>query len=61
MRRGVKTAGQVLQVATDMWVDVADMLEERQSFGAVTIGCVGLIEEQDLFDALIAKGLQSRA
>jgi hypothetical protein len=39
--------------ATDTWTAVADMLEGRDSFGAVTIGPAGPAEEQDLFDSLI--------
>jgi hypothetical protein len=41
--------------ATDTWTAVASMLEARLTFGAVTIGSVGLAEEQDLFDSLIDK------
>jgi hypothetical protein len=40
---------------TDAWAAVADMLEARMSCSAVTIGSVGPVEEQDLFDSLIAK------
>jgi tetrahydromethanopterin S-methyltransferase subunit D len=42
-------------VATDTWTAVADMLEGRANFRAVTIGSGGSAEEQDLFDSLIAK------
>jgi N-acetylneuraminic acid mutarotase len=42
-------------VASNTWVEVADMLEERKLYGAVTIGLTGPAEEQDLFDSLIAK------
>jgi hypothetical protein len=42
-------------VATNTWTAVADMLESRSAFGAVTIGFVGPVEEQDLFNTLIAK------
>jgi hypothetical protein len=43
-------------VAANTWTaDVADTLEGRFHFGAVTIGSVGSAEEQDLFDSLIAK------
>jgi hypothetical protein len=38
-----------------MWHSVADMLERRERFNAVTIGSAGPAEEQDLFDSLIAK------
>jgi hypothetical protein len=40
---------------TDTWTAVADMLEGRKLFGAVTIPAAGPAEEQNLFDALIAK------
>jgi hypothetical protein len=40
---------------TDTWTTVADMLEGRSLFRAVTIPSAGLAEEQNLFDALIAK------
>jgi transcription termination factor Rho len=40
---------------TNTWTAVEDMLDERRSFGAVTIGSPGPAEEQDLFDSLIAK------
>jgi N-acetylneuraminic acid mutarotase len=40
-------------VTTDTWTAVADMLNQRFSFGAVTIGSAGPAEEQDLFDCLI--------
>jgi hypothetical protein len=40
-------------VTTDAWAAVADMLSERFSFGAVTIGSAGPAEAQDLFDSLI--------
>jgi hypothetical protein len=44
-------------VASNTWRDVASMLEGRQQFGAVIIVSVGPAdhEEQNLFDALIAK------
>jgi hypothetical protein len=42
-------------VAADTWTEVADMLEGRSFFGAVPIGSAGPTQEQDLFDALIAK------
>jgi hypothetical protein len=42
-------------VATDTWTSVADMLEGRSLFNAVTIESAGPAEEQDLFDTLIAK------
>jgi hypothetical protein len=43
------------EVTTNTWTEMADMLGGRCNFGAVTIGSVGATEEQDLFDALIAK------
>jgi hypothetical protein len=42
-------------VANNTWEAVADMLEGRRYFGAVTIGSASPAEEQDLFDMLIAK------
>jgi hypothetical protein len=42
-------------VASNTWTAIADMLQGRYSCGSVTIGSVGPIEEQDLFDSLIAK------
>jgi hypothetical protein len=42
-------------VASDTWTAVADMLEGRAAFCAVTIGSAGSAAEQDLFDSLIAK------
>jgi hypothetical protein len=41
--------------ATNTWTAVANMLEGRTSFGAVTVGSAGSAEEQDLFDSLIAQ------
>jgi hypothetical protein len=42
-------------VASNTWTAVADMLEGRDCFSAVTIGSAGPVVEQDLFDSLIAK------
>jgi hypothetical protein len=42
-------------VAANTWTKVADMLEGRDHFCAVTVGPAGPAEEQDLFDVLIAK------
>jgi hypothetical protein len=42
-------------VASNTWKSVADMLNERSHFGAVTIGSTGPAEEQDIFDVLIVK------
>jgi hypothetical protein len=47
-------------VTTDTWEAVADMLEARTGFSAVTIGYTGPAEEQDLFDSLIAKASSDR-
>jgi hypothetical protein len=41
--------------ASDTWYFVANMLEGRVFFSAVTIGSASPAEEQDLFDSLIAK------
>jgi hypothetical protein len=43
---------------TDTWTAVEDMLQGRHSFGAVTIGPTGPVEERDLFDFLIAKAIR---
>jgi hypothetical protein len=42
-------------VVTDTWTAVADMLEGRLNFCAVTIGSADPAEVQDLFDSLIDK------
>jgi hypothetical protein len=42
-------------VATDTWTAVADMLEGRATFCAVTIRSAEPAEDQDLFDSLIDK------
>jgi hypothetical protein len=42
-------------VTANTWTEVSNMLEGRSHFGAVTIGAVGVAEEQDLFDALVAQ------
>jgi hypothetical protein len=41
------------EVASNTWRAVADMLQQRRNFGAVTIDSMGPAEEQDLFDSLI--------
>jgi hypothetical protein len=41
--------------ASNTWTIVGNMLEGRRYFNAITIGSAGTAEEQDLFDALIAK------
>jgi hypothetical protein len=46
--------------ASNTWTAVADMLEGRRWFSAVTIGSAGPAEEQDLFDSLIAKASSGR-
>jgi hypothetical protein len=43
--------------ATDTWSEVANMLEGRFAFGAVTIGPTDPVEEQNLFDSLISKAI----
>jgi hypothetical protein len=48
-------------VTSNTWTSVADMLQARLYFCAVTIGSVGPTEEQDLFDSLIAKASGRRA
>jgi cobyric acid synthase len=47
-------------VASDTWTTVADMLEGRSRYRAVTIGSAGSPEELDLFDSLIAKASRRR-
>jgi hypothetical protein len=47
-------------VASDTWTTVADMLEDRAAFCAVTIGSGDTAEEQDLFDSLIDKAARER-
>jgi hypothetical protein len=47
-------------VTSDTWRAVADMLQARHYFGAVTIGSAGPAEVQDLFDSLIAKASSER-
>jgi hypothetical protein len=42
-------------VASNTWESVANMLENRQNFSAVSIGSAGPSEEEDLFDAPIVK------
>jgi N-acetylneuraminic acid mutarotase len=46
-------------VATGTWTAVANMLEGRTHFCAVTIGSAGSAAEQDLFDSLIAKAVRN--
>jgi hypothetical protein len=46
--------------ASNTWTAVANMLDGRLLFGAVTIGSSGPAEEQDLFDSLIAKASSGR-
>jgi hypothetical protein len=43
--------------ATNTWKEVANMLEYRTCFGAVTIGPIENVEQQDLFDSLIEKAM----
>jgi N-acetylneuraminic acid mutarotase len=42
-------------VASNTWTAMTDMLEGRRMFGAVATESSGPVEEQDLFDSLIAK------
>jgi hypothetical protein len=45
-------------VTSNTWTFVADLLEGRRHFCAVTTGSAGPAEEQDLFDALIVKAVR---
>jgi N-acetylneuraminic acid mutarotase len=45
-------------VATDTWTVMANMLEGRVKFCAVTIGSADPAEDSDLFDSLIAKAVK---
>jgi hypothetical protein len=45
-------------VANDTWTAVADMLQHRNGFGAVTIEVASPAEDQNLFDSLIAQASQ---
>jgi N-acetylneuraminic acid mutarotase len=47
-------------VASNTWAAVANMHDGREVFGAVTIRSAGSVEEQDLFDSLIAKASSGR-
>jgi hypothetical protein len=47
--------------ATDTWTALANMLEGRRLPGAITIPAAGPAEEQNLFDALIAKATREGA
>jgi hypothetical protein len=48
-------------VTSNTWTTMTGMLEGRSAFAVATIfGSVGPIEEQDLFDSLIAKALNGR-
>jgi N-acetylneuraminic acid mutarotase len=48
-------------VASDSWTAVADMVEGRTFFGAVTVGPMRPPEEPDLFDSLIVKASKRRS
>jgi hypothetical protein len=48
-------------IATDTWTVMADMLEGRAFFGAVTIQPAGPAEEQDLLDALVTQATRHHA
>jgi N-acetylneuraminic acid mutarotase len=52
--RGSNASVERYDVDTDTWTAVANMLKGRCDFGTVTTGYAGLVEEQDLFDSLIA-------
>jgi hypothetical protein len=47
-------------LASDTWTAVANMLEGRDYFNAVTMGSAGPVEEQSLFDTLITKASRRR-
>jgi hypothetical protein len=47
-------------VASNTWMAVADLLQGRSFFRAVTIGCTGPAEEQNCFDSLISKASERR-
>jgi uncharacterized protein YciU (UPF0263 family) len=57
---GEDREGERYDLASNTWDYVADMLVDRDSFGAVTIGAAGPAEEQDLFDSLITKASSER-
>jgi N-acetylneuraminic acid mutarotase len=42
-------------MASNTWTIMSNMHELRGFFGAVTIGSVGSVEQEDIFDSLIAK------
>jgi hypothetical protein len=52
---GCGSSVECYDVASNTWKAVADMLERRYAYGAVSIRSAGPVEEQDLFDSLIAK------
>jgi N-acetylneuraminic acid mutarotase len=51
---GEKSSVERYDPASDTWSSVANMLEGRDCSGAVTVGSSDPVEEQDLFDSLIA-------
>jgi hypothetical protein len=53
--RGSPSSMERYDVASNTWTVVADMLESRKFFVAVSIESVRPAEERDLFDSLIAK------
>jgi hypothetical protein len=53
--RNLSSSVERYDVVTDTWTAMADMLESRLSFCAVTIGPADPSEDQDLFDSLIIK------
>jgi hypothetical protein len=58
--QGLKSSMERYDVASNTWTAVADMLEGRANFGAVTTRSAGPAEEQDLFDSLIVKASRRR-
>jgi hypothetical protein len=54
---GMPSSVQRYDVTNNAWIAAADMLTGRSYFGAVTILPAGPIEEEDLFDSLIAQAL----
>jgi hypothetical protein len=48
-------------MGSNTWTAVADMLGGRSSIGSVTIGSTSPVEEQNLFDSLIAKASERHA
>jgi N-acetylneuraminic acid mutarotase len=57
---GASSSMERYDAASDTWTAVADMLESRHLFSAVTVASMGPAEEQSLFDSLIAKAERGR-